>query len=107
MKYFKILLKTNSVHSKEWHALTDPLIESYKSSATKDNAAILEIREFSGHSYRDYSEYLLEFIQGAHDGEIDLASHDPLTFEEWKESHTASYENHLGDSHDENILANF
>lgn len=106
-KYYKVLLKTEDVNSKAWHELTDPLILNYKRSGEKSNGAVLEIREFSGHSYRDYSEYLLEFIQAAHDGEIDLEGHDPLSFDEWKDSHTPAYENHLIDSSKESILANF
>ncbi|MBC7661877.1 MAG: hypothetical protein H7249_19465 [Chitinophagaceae bacterium] len=107
MNYFKVLLKTSDVNSGEWHKLTDPLIENYRSSKQPNQSAVLEIREFSGHSYRDYSDYLLEFIQAAHDGEIDLASHDPLTFQEWRESHKPSYENHLQDSSTENALEYF
>lgn len=107
MKYFKILLKTNNVHSEAWHRLTDPLIENYKLTGTKEDGAVLEIREFSGHSYRDYAEYLLEFIQAAHSHEIDLDTHDPLSFEEWKQSHVPAYENHISDSSKESILSNF
>lgn len=106
-KYFKILLKTSDVDSAVWHELTDPLIACYQSSKDPEKASVLEIREFSGHSYRDYSDYLLEFIHAAHDGEIDLAVNDPLSFDEWKETHEPLYFDPQRAAPSESVLLGF
>jgi hypothetical protein len=83
-RYFTLTLKTIDIESPAWHSLTDPLIDHYSRHLETPEAEILEIREVNEKSYREYANYLLEFIHAAHDGEIDLLHEDPLSFDEWK-----------------------